>query len=313
MQITELYQQYLNSSGISTDTRKIEKGKIFFALKGENFNGNLFAEEAIKSGASLVIVDEAIFAQQEKMVVVEDALETLQQLALHHRKALQLKVLAICGSNGKTTTKELIARVLETRHKIFSTKGNFNNHIGVPLTLLAIPARTEIAIIEIGANHLEETTLLCKIAAPDYGLITNNGKDHLEGYGNIEGVRKGNGELYDYLRENKGTAFVCMDQPDLMERSEGLNRITYGETTSADYCGTIRATFPFLKIYLPNSHAEIETLLMGSYNFDNIMAAVAVGNFFGITTSQVAQAIASYIPSNNRSQLLQKRWQYLHS
>ncbi|MEP7127393.1 MAG: UDP-N-acetylmuramoyl-tripeptide--D-alanyl-D-alanine ligase [Chitinophagales bacterium] len=306
MQITELYQQFLNSSGISTDTRKIEKGKIFFALKGENFNGNLFAEEAVKSGASLVIVDEAHFTQQEKIVVVEDALETLQQLAHHHRKALQLKVLAICGSNGKTTTKELIANVLETRHKIFSTKGNFNNHIGVPLTLLAIPAGTEIAIIEMGANHLKETTLLCNIAAPDYGLITNNGKDHLEGYGSIEGVRKGNGELYDYLRDNKGTAFVCMDQPDLMERSEGLIRITYGETNSADYYGNVTSAFPFLQIQLKNINSEIKTQLIGSYNFDNIMAAVAVGNFFGIATSKVEQAIAAYIPSNNRSQLLQK-------
>ncbi|HUM48292.1 MAG TPA: UDP-N-acetylmuramoyl-tripeptide--D-alanyl-D-alanine ligase, partial [Chitinophagales bacterium] len=301
----QLYSELLHSTGISTDTRKIDQGKIFFALKGENFNGNLFAEEALKSDAALVIADEIHFPQHDQIVLVENVLTTLQQLANYHRRKLKLKVLAIGGSNGKTTTKELISRVLETSYRTFSTKGNFNNHIGVPLTLLSIPSETEIAVIEMGANHLGETALLCEIAEPGYGIITNNGRDHLEGYESIEGVRKGNGELYDFLRKNNGTAFVCADQPDLMEMSEGMKRITYGKSEDADYTGNIIQQFPFLKIHLPQANCTLQTNLIGQYNFDNIMAAVAIGEFFKVSPENIQQAIAAYVPSNNRSQLLQ--------
>lgn len=306
MHIEELYRHFLLSTGVSTDTRKIEKGKIFFALKGEHFNGNLFAEEALRNGALLVIADEQHFEDHERLILVEHALLTLQQLAHHHRQMLNLKVLAIGGSNGKTTTKEVITLVLQNRYSVFATKGNLNNHIGVPLTLLSIPEGTEIAVVEIGANHLGETKLLCEIGAPDFGLLTNNGKDHLEGYGSIEGVRMGNGELYEYLRQHKGTAFVCADQPDLMERSSDLHRVTYGAKEDATYQGSIAAIFPFLKLKIGNEQHELETQLIGSYNFDNIMAAVAVGLFFGVAMEEIQKSIASYVPSNNRSQLLQK-------
>ena len=306
MQIEELYRHFLLSTGVSTDTRKIEKGKIFFALKGEHFNGNLFAEEALRNGAILVIADEQHYAKQERIVLVEHALTTLQQLAHHHRRMLGLKVVAIGGSNGKTTTKELTALVLQNRYSVFATKGNFNNHIGVPLTLLSIPEGTEIAVVEMGANHLGETKLLCETSAPDFGLITNNGKDHLEGYGSIEGVRRGNGELYEYLRQHEGTAFVCADQSDLMEMSKDLQRVTYGSKEDATCPGKLAAVFPFLKLMIGQEQFELETQLIGSYNFDNIMAAVAVGLFFGIAREEIQKSIASYVPSNNRSQLLQK-------
>ncbi|MBX7108524.1 MAG: UDP-N-acetylmuramoyl-tripeptide--D-alanyl-D-alanine ligase [Chitinophagales bacterium] len=306
MQIAALYRQFLLSTGVSTDTRKIDHGKIFFALKGENFNGNLFAEEALRNGALLVIADEPHFAHDARIVVVENALTVLQQLARHHRQVLQLKVLAVCGSNGKTTTKEIISRVLQNRYRVFATQGNLNNHIGVALTLLSIPAGTEIAVVEMGANHAGETKRLCEIGAPDCGLITNNGKDHLEGYGSLDGVRKGNGELYDYLRLHNGTAFVSADQPDLMEDSADLRRVTYGESKDATYQGKITAVFPFLKISLEQEGYELETQLIGRYNFDNVMAAVAAGSYFGIAKEALQQSIAAYVPSNNRSQLLQK-------
>lgn len=306
MQLAALYKQFLRSSGISTDTRNFEAGKIFFALKGENFNGNLFAQEALQKGAMLIVADEKHFAEEEHILIVENVLTTLQELANHHRRQLSLKVIAIAGSNGKTTTKELISQVLGSAYSIFATKGNLNNHIGVPLTLLSIPVETEIAIIEMGANHLGETGLLCRIAEPDCGLITNNGKDHLEGYGSIEGVRKGNGELYDFLRINNGIAFVCADQPDLMATSMDMKRMTYGQQEQADCRGSIRKQFTFLEVEWINESCLIKTNLIGRYNFDNIMAAVAVGHFFDISPEIIRKAIASYVPSNNRSQILKQ-------
>jgi UDP-N-acetylmuramoyl-tripeptide--D-alanyl-D-alanine ligase len=306
MQIEQLYAKFLQSSGISTDTRKIERDKIFFALKGENFNANLFAEEALKKGAAWVIADEKYFADHEKIIIVDDALRTLQLLANHHRKQLPATVIAIGGSNGKTTTKELVSAVLETTFKTFSTKGNLNNHIGVPLTLLSVSNDTKIAVIEMGANHLGETTLLCEIADPDLGLITNNGKDHLEGYGGMEGVRKGNGELYDFLRNKNGTAFVCADQLDLLEMSEGINRITYGKNEAATCSGKLDELFPYLKIELRKTGEQLSTNLIGHYNFDNIMAAVCIGKHFGCPMERIQQAIAGYRPSNNRSQILKQ-------
>lgn len=306
MQIPALYEKFLDSSGISTDTRKIEEGKIFFALKGENFNGNLFAHQALDKGAKLIVADEKHFADHDHILIVDDVLNTLQMLANHHRQQLSLKVIAIGGSNGKTTTKELISQVLGCAFKTFATKGNLNNHIGVPLTLLSIPVETEIAIIEMGANHIGETALLCTIVQPDFGLITNNGKDHLEGYGTIEGVRKGNGELYDFLRNNNGIAFVCADQSDLMESSTDIKRITYGQHERADCRGKIAERFPFLEVEWMNENVVLTSNLIGQYNFDNMMAAVAVGHFFEVSPEMIREAIASYIPSNNRSQILKQ-------
>lgn len=306
MQIPALYEKFLDSSGISTDTRKIEEGKIFFALKGENFNGNLFAHQALDKGAKLIVADEKHFADNDHILIVDDVLNTLQMLANHHRQQLSLKVIAIGGSNGKTTTKELISQVLGCAFKTFATKGNLNNHIGVPLTLLSIPVETEIAIIEMGANHIGETALLCTIVQPDFGLITNNGKDHLEGYGTIEGVRKGNGELYDFLRNNNGIAFVCADQSDLMESSTDIKRITYGQHERADCRGKIAERFPFLEVEWMNENVVLTSNLIGQYNFDNMMAAVAVGHFFEVSPEMIREAIASYLPSNNRSQILKQ-------
>jgi UDP-N-acetylmuramoyl-tripeptide--D-alanyl-D-alanine ligase len=306
MQIAALYEKFLDSSGISTDTRKIEEGNIFLALKGENFNGNLFAKQALDKGAKLIVADEKHFADHDHILIVDDVLNTLQKLANHHRLQLSLKVIAIGGSNGKTTTKELISQVLGSAYKTFATKGNLNNHIGVPITLLSISAETEIAIIEMGANHIGETALLCNIAQPDFGLITNNGKDHLEGYGSMEGVRKGNGELYDFLRSNNGISFVCADQPDLMAASIDMKRITYGQHDNADCRGRITERFPFLEVEWMNENVVLTSNLIGQYNFDNMMAAVAVGHFFEVSPEMIREAIASYIPSNNRSQILKQ-------
>lgn len=311
MHISELYGLFRKSSGISTDTRSIRPGNIFFALKGDHFNGNLFAQKALDTGAAYVVVDEVHFPAQGKIILVQDVLKMLQQLAKHHREQLPVKIIAIAGSNGKTTTKELISRVLETTFSTFSTPGNLNNHIGVPLSVLSIKEEAEFAVIEMGANHSGETKLLSEIAEPDFGLITNNGKDHLEGYGNIEGVRKGNGELYDFLRKEnprlpkrQGTAFVCADQDDLMKMSEGIKRVTYGQNKNADCTGTITALFPFLQLQALN--LNLQTQLIGKYNFENVMAAVCAGKYFGVPDEKIKQAIESYSPSNNRSQIVKR-------
>lgn len=306
MQPAELYDHFLSSAGISTDTRRIEKGRIFFALKGPNFNGNLFAEEALQAGAKLVVADEKHFRDHPAIVMVNNALETLQQLARYHRKMLNLKIVAICGSNGKTTTKELMTRVLARQHRVYATKGNLNNHIGVPLTLLEMQRENTIGIVEIGANHAGETMALCEIAMPDYGLITNNGKDHLEGYGTVEGVRRGNGELYQYLRKNNGLAFVCADQHDLMEDSKDLQRVTYGASPQSNYSGKLVEEFPYLNIEWLPEKILLSTQLAGSYNFQNVMAAVATGAYFGVEKMAIQSAVASYVPSSNRSQIVKQ-------
>ena len=319
MHITALYSLFTKSSGISTDTRSIKPGNIFFALKGDHFNANLFAQKALDAGAAYVVVDEVHFPADEKIIAVDNALKMLQELARYHRQQVPAKIIAISGSNGKTTTKELIGRVLETSYKTFSTKGNLNNHIGVPLSLLSIKEETEFAVIEMGANHIGETKLLCEITQPDFGLITNNGKDHLEGYGNIEGVRKGNGELFDFLRKENRTAFVCADQDDLMKMSEGIKRITYGENADANCCGKISEQFPFLKIEYNqqdrgrfkkptrSEHSQsIQTQLIGKYNFENLMAAICIGSYFSVPGEKIISAIESYSPSNNRSQIVKR-------
>ncbi len=305
--IEQLYNLFLMSTGISTDTRRIQKGNIFIALKGDNFNGNEYAKRALDAGASYCVIDDRKYKVDEHCVVVEDGLRTLQDLAHHHRKQLVIPIIAICGSNGKTTTKELTGAVLLSTYPTFVTQGNLNNHIGVPLSLLSITGKHEIAVIEIGANHIGETTFLCEIVNPNFGLITNNGKDHLEGYGSIEMVIKGNGEFYDYIRKSGGHVFVSAAQQDLMTMSSDLSRTVYG-MQQATIKGKIETgDFVKVKIDVPDENeVTINTQLVGDYNFENIMAAVTIGNYFKVPTHKIKRAIESYLPGNNRSQLIQR-------
>ncbi len=307
MELQKLYRLFLNATGVSTDTRTLEKGNLFFALSGENFDGNRFALQAIEKGAIAAVVDhpEAVPFRGDRIIAVENSLKTLQKLAKHHRQQFDIPVLAITGTNGKTTTKTLCAAVLSTQKNICATEGNLNNHIGVPLTLLRINHQTEIAVIEMGANHPGEIAALCRLAEPTHGLITNIGKAHLEGFGNFQGVVNTKNELYQSVKQRGGTVFVHKDNPLLMQLSEGIHRLTYG-TPPADVAGRLKPGGPFLKIeWIENqSRLEIATHLYGSYNFSNVMAAVATGRFFGIEKSSIAEAISRYVPRNNRSQYM---------
>ncbi len=305
MIINELYQLYLTSTGICTDTRNIQKGCIFIALKGPNFNANIFAKQAIESGALVAVIDDNMYSIEGKTILVSDTLLTLQELASHHRKQFTCPVIAITGSNGKTTTKELLFSVLSTTYRTFCTKGNLNNHIGVPITLLSIPLKSEMVVIELGANHLNENKFLCEIAKPDYGIITNNGKDHLEGYGSIEGVRKGNGEVYEFLKTNNSTAFVSAYQEDLILQSNGMERIIYGNHNAAMVKGDAMNSFPYLKTkisFVNGENFEVQTQLVGKYNIENILAAAAIGFHFKVSKEKIKKAIENYKPANNRSQ-----------
>ena len=309
MTIAELYKIFIEQrQNFTTDTRKIESGSIFFALKGANFNGNEFAEKALELGASYVVVDELKFAHNEKYILVEDVLTALQNLATFHRQQFEIPVLCIGGSNGKTTTKELVSKVLAEKFIVHTTAGNFNNHIGVPITLLKMPLNTEFAVIEIGANHLLETKALCEIALPNYGLITNNGKDHLEGFGDMEGVKRANAELYDFLKTIDGTAFVNAGDIDLKTASVGLHQIFYSDNLEVGCLGSIENSFPFLKakIKINGNEFQIQSQLNGNYNLINIVAASAVGSYFGVTNQQITNAVQNYKPANNRSQLIEK-------
>ncbi|MBC9931169.1 UDP-N-acetylmuramoyl-tripeptide--D-alanyl-D-alanine ligase [Chitinophaga qingshengii] len=307
MTIEQIYHIYLQHSSIQTDTRKLQPNDIFFALKGDNFNGNEFAAKALEMGAAFAVVDEAAyFTQPDKMVLVDNVLETLQALALWHRKQLNIPFLAITGTNGKTTTKELVNAALSAGFKTFATIGNLNNHIGVPLTILGIKPDVEIAVIEMGASHQKEIAGYCTIALPTHGIITNIGKAHLEGFGSEEGVRIAKGELYDYLRANNGTVFVCNDFPYLVEMSKGIaNIVTYG-SKDADYTGTPVAGKALLGVEVPGKIEFIQTKLTGAYNFPNVMAAVAVASHFKVPVEKIGPAIAAYTPSNNRSQVMQQ-------
>ncbi len=307
MQISALYQLFLNSDGITTDTRNIQANQIYFALKGSSFNGNIFALQALENGAGYAIVDEAAYAVNERCILVEDVLETLQQLGLYHKKQIQPKhTIAITGSNGKTTTKELVNAVLATTYKTHYTKGNLNNHIGIPLTLLQMPAGTEIAIIEMGANHQHEIKAYCTYVEPDFGIITNCGKAHLEGFGGEEGIRKGKGELYDYLKSNNGHVFVNGDDKQLLAMLEERSITaftTYGNSEINNYYATILNENPYLKIRFENT--EIDANLFGSYNFTNMMCAITVGKYFGVANPEIKQGIESYTPQNARSQVVE--------
>lgn len=307
MDIRQLYTIYQQYPSVQTDTRKLQRGDLFFALKGPNFNGNQFAQQAIDSGAAYAVIDEENFAIPGKTVLVNNVLQTLQDLALYHRQQLTIPFIAVTGSNGKTTTKELMHAVLSSAYKTYTTEGNLNNHIGVPLTILKIKPDAEFAIIEMGANHLGEIASYCRIALPTHGLITNCGKAHLEGFGSEEGVRKGKGELYDFLAAHGGTAFVFWDYIYLQHMSRPIaHRYTYG-THDADITGEVQQSDPFLQVRLTKGFTgHIDTHLVGSYNLPNILAAVAVGKFFDVPEEKIKSAIENYMPGNSRSQLVQK-------
>ena len=306
----ELYKIYQQYPSVQTDTRKLKAGDIFFALKGPTFNGNTFAKKAIDSGAVYVVIDEKEYEIEGKTLLVPDVLEALQQLALHHRKQFDIPFIAITGSNGKTTTKELIHSVLSSSFNTYTTEGNLNNHIGIPLTILKIKPDAEMAVIEMGANHLGEIASYCQIALPTHGLITNCGKAHLEGFGSEEGVRKGKGELFDHLRTlTHGFAFVMWDYGYLQEMSKGISGIIkYGTKENDHVIGKIIASEIFLKVQITQGLDEgiISTQLVGEYNLPNVLAAVTVGKFFEVPENQIKSAIENYIPSNSRSQLLEK-------
>ncbi len=305
MRIEQLHQLFLNSNGISTDTRKISKDVMFFALKGDNFNGNEFALEALKTGASHAVIDEKKYASRENIIVVHDVLETLQALATFHRNYLNLPIVALTGSNGKTTTKELIHMVLAKKYKTVATKGNLNNHIGVPLTLLSMSQQTEMGIVEMGANHLKEIESLCQIAQPDYGYITNFGKAHLEGFGGIEGVIKGKSELYDYLLNEKKYVFLNADDNFQKKKlAPYIKKFGYSQSNNDFYKIEMIGVDPFIKIAVED--VIINSKLIGTYNFTNIAAAILIGKYFNVALNDIKDAIEAYIPTNNRSQIITK-------
>ena len=305
MSINDLYNKFINSSGIVTDSRKIIKNCIFFSLKGTNFNGNEFAKSAIDKGAMCAIVDEKKYIHDNKnYIYVENCLDTLQKLANFHRNKIDAKIIGITGSNGKTTSKELINSVLKTEFITFCTKGNLNNHIGVPLSLLEISVETEYAIIEMGANHIGEIKLLSKIVEPNYGYITNFGKAHLEGFGSEEGVIKGKSELYDFLISSSGFIFYNSDdekQNNIL--SEYSNKFGFSQRES-DFNYTVISDNPNIILNVKNT--AIESTLFGSYNIQNIVSAVTIGYYFGVSIEKIKVGISNYISSNNRSQIVKK-------
>lgn len=305
MNIQEIHKLFLQCTSLSIDTRKIEKDSMFFAIKGENFDANTFAQQALDLGALYVIIDNKSYWIDERTIVVENSLETLQELAKFHRAYLKLPIVALTGSNGKTTTKELINVVLSQKFKTKATIGNLNNHIGVPLTLLSFNSETEIGIVEMGANHKKEIEFLCEIAQPDYGYITNFGKAHLEGFGGVEGVIQGKSEMYQYLSKNGKTVFVNLEDPIQIEKSAGIQSFTFGiNKENADLNIKSIEANPFVKINYNNF--VVESHLIGLYNANNINAAVAIGKYFKVEDTAIKSAIENYIPANNRSQLLKK-------
>ena len=305
MEIEKIYGKFQECSGVSTDTRKINQESMFFALKGDNFDANSFAKEALEKGAKYVIIDNPDYKINKSTILVEDTLKCLQSLAKYHRKQLKTVLIGLTGSNGKTTTKELINAVLSSKFKTIATIGNLNNHIGVPLTLLRLKPETEIGIIEMGANHQKEIEFLCNIAEPDYGYITNFGKAHLEGFGGVEGIIKGKSELYQHLDKQDKTAFVNFDDPLQKEKTKNIKRITFSHTEKQTnlFISAIEAD-PMVKITF--NKTEIQSNLIGAYNATNINAAITIGKHFKIEETAIKKAIEAYIPDNNRSQLIEK-------
>jgi len=303
MEINKLHTCFLECHSVSTDTRKINQGDMFFALKGENFNGNEYAKEAISKGAKYVIIDEELFPDLKGTILVNNVLEALQELASFHRSYLKTPIIALTGSNGKTTTKELINATLSKKYHTVATKGNLNNHIGVPLTLLLMDKLTEIGIVEMGANHQKEIEFLCNIALPDYGYITNFGKAHLEGFGGVEGVIKGKSELYDFLIKNNKTIFVNNNDPIQLEKTKQAHTFIYGNDSNVDVKIEFIEAQPNVKVRYNN--LIINSHLIGEYNFTNIAVAITIANYFKVDDNSIKEAIETYIPSNNRSQVIQ--------
>ncbi len=304
MNIKSIYYHFLECNSICIDTRKLIKNDFFFALKGDNFNGNCFAKEAIKSGAKYALIDEKEY-EDKNIFLVKDVLKTLQELATYHRQKLNVPIITLTGSNGKTTTKELINAVLSKKNVTSATVGNLNNHIGVPLTLLAMTNKTEIGIVEMGANHLKEIEFLCKIALPDFGLITNFGKAHLEGFGSVEGVIKGKSELFDYLKANNKIVFINTDDKKQVEQIGTYpNVITFGSKTDNNCIVNYIEADPF--VVLKYKKEVIKSKLIGDYNSGNISAAIAIGDYFKIPEIDIKSAIENYSPKNNRSEIIKK-------
>lgn len=309
MDYQNIYPIFRKHSYISIDSRKIEKDGIYWAIKGEKFDGNTFAEEALAKGAAYCVVDNAELVKNERYLLVDDSLIALQKLAAYHRTQLNIPIIAITGSNGKTTTKELMYKVLSKKYNAFATPGNFNNHIGLPLSLLMLKAEHEIAIIELGANHIGENAFLCEICQPDYGLITNIGKDHLEGFGSVEGVLKANLELFDYLKLHSGVAFINLDDPYISHHTQGLKTRTYAIHKDADFKAEIKQRFPQLCITITNedqNSIDINSHFFGSMNAYNLLAATAAGTTFEVSPQNIKSALESYVPENNRSQIIKK-------
>ena len=298
MSIAELYQLYTQNYLVDTDTRSIRQDTLFFALKGANFNGNTFADKALEAGASYAVIDEAEYKTSDRTILVDDVLQTLQELANYHRNQLDIPFIGLTGSNGKTTTKELIHAVLETQFKTSATSGNFNNHIGVPLTILAIQPDTEMAVVEMGANHQKEIAFLSSICEPDFGYITNFGKAHLEGFGGVEGVIKGKSELYDFLRANGKTAFINPEDTIQVVKTTDIDSIPFYENMS------FVTDQPFVQLKVDD--VLIQSHLVGEYNYNNIAVAVTIGKHFGISLENIKSAIENYVPKNNRSEILKK-------
>jgi UDP-N-acetylmuramoyl-tripeptide--D-alanyl-D-alanine ligase len=311
----QLYNHFLTHPLVCTDTREIKHNSIFFALKGDDFNANQFAEQAINAGCSLAIIDEEQYKKDDRYLLVDDVLTALQELANYHRRHLTIPIISITGTNGKTTSKELVNAVLSQKYKVQATKGNLNNHIGVPLTLLSITNEHEMAIIEMGANHQGEIAMLCNIAEPDFGMITNIGKAHLEGFGGVEGVIKAKSEMYKYIQQKNGKLFVNADNDLLMNLSEGINKIKYGTNTENDFVGQFIESNPFVKLKCKAKtdtsdladKATISTQLIGKYNFENILAAACIGNYFNVSEEEIKTGLENYVPSNNRSQVMQTK------
>ncbi|MGS2737633.1 UDP-N-acetylmuramoyl-tripeptide--D-alanyl-D-alanine ligase [Sinomicrobium sp. M5D2P17] len=305
MNTEALYQVYQSCNKVCTDTRNIEKGDLFFALKGDHFNGNTFAAQALEKGASFAVIDEGNYHTGRKTILVDDVLKALQQLAGFHRKQLALPIVALTGSNGKTTTKELIHSVLSKKFRTVATKGNLNNHIGVPLTLLSMNKDTQIGIVEMGANHIGEIAFLCSIADPDYGYITNFGKAHLEGFGGIEGVIQGKSELYQYLAQKEKLIFYNAEDPIQSEKLKAYpHTFGYNSKGTSEVLIEFTGAAPFVSLKL--NDRDIHSGLIGRYNFNNIAAAVTIGTYFEIPAEDIKIAIEAYIPSNNRSQIVEK-------
>ena len=305
MKTDVIYQRFNECSSVSTDTRKISKDCMYFALKGDNFDGNKFVEKAFDGGAKYCVVDDKTALINDNCILVDDVLTTLQKLSTYHRKAINIPIISLTGSNGKTTTKELINAVLASTYKVKATIGNLNNHIGVPLTLLSFTKDLDFGIVEMGANHQKEIEFLCGIAQPDYGLITNFGKAHLEGFGSVEGVIKGKSELYDYIKQNQKTVFINADDQKQVQQIGNYSKVsTFGSSRNNDCLVTYKNANPYVNINFDDK--EIKSQLIGDYNYGNIAVAVAIGTYFKVNSYSIKKAIEAYQPNNNRSEIIER-------